>query len=117
MWEIPANAAKTIRIGIGHQSFCTDTYTGGIVVKGRQLLEKYLPKDGKYADVQYDIVWEDYTSVPITNQMLWLASSILASCETIPALVNGLAFEDKEPAQSAGGYDRLQPPWLRQCRW
>ena len=35
--------AKTIKIGIGHQSMCTDTYTAGIIVKELKLLEKYLP--------------------------------------------------------------------------
>src|SRR6516162_3391597 len=33
-------AAETIDIAIGHQSMCTDTYTGGIVIKELKLLEK-----------------------------------------------------------------------------
>ena len=100
MWRIPANAAKTIRIGIGHQSFCTDTYTGGIVVKGRKLLEKYLPKDGKYADVQYDIVWEDYTSgPPITNQML-AGKLDIGVMGDYPLLVNGARFQETKSLRS-----------------
>ncbi len=100
MWAIPANAAKTIRIGIGHQSFCTDTYTGGIVVKGRKLLEKYLPKDGKYADVQYDIVWEDYTSgPPITNQML-AGKLDIGIMGDYPLLVNGARFQETKSLRS-----------------
>src|SRR5262249_60018553 len=64
-------ALETIRIGIGHQSLCTDTYSGGITVKQRGLLDKHLPRAGKYAGVKYDVVWEDYTSgPPITNQMM-----------------------------------------------
>lgn len=47
--------AETIRIAIGHQSMCTDTYTAGIVVKELKLLEKHLPTTGKYADVEYDV--------------------------------------------------------------
>ena len=63
--------AETIRIAIGHQSMCTDTYTAGIVVKELKLLEKYLPTTGKYADVKYDVSWSDYSSGgPITNQMM-----------------------------------------------
>ncbi|MGB1061696.1 MAG: hypothetical protein ACPGZU_16265 [Ketobacter sp.] len=63
--------AEDIRIAIGHQSMCTDTYTAGIVVKELKLLEKYLPKDGKYKDAEYDISWSDYSSGgPITNQMM-----------------------------------------------
>src|SRR6266567_7505856 len=100
MWRIPANAAKTIRIGIGHQSFCTDTYTGGIVVKGRKLLEKYLPKDGKYADVQYDIVWEDYTSgPPITSQML-AGKLDVGIMGDYPLLVNGARFQETKSLRS-----------------
>ncbi len=40
-------AADTVEVSIGHQSMCTDTYTGGIVIKEMKLLEKHLPKDGK----------------------------------------------------------------------
>ena len=62
-------SAEKISIAIGHQSMCTDTYTAGIVVKELELLEKYLPTDGKYADAEYDISWADYSSGgPITNQ-------------------------------------------------
>jgi len=60
----PGAAQETIRIGIGHQSLCTDTYSGGITVKQLGLLEKHLPRTGKYAGAKYDIVWEDYTSGP-----------------------------------------------------
>jgi len=58
---LPA-AAETIPITIGHQSMCTDTYTGGIVIKELGLLEKYLPKDGRYKDATYEISWSDYSS-------------------------------------------------------
>ena len=53
--------AKTIEIGIGHQSMCTDTYTAGIMIKELGLLEKHLPHDGQYKDVQYDVSWSDYS--------------------------------------------------------
>src|ERR1043166_8173368 len=67
---IPA-AAETIDIAIGHQSMCTDTYTGGITIKELKLLEKHLPHDGKYAGATYNVSWADYASGgPITNQML-----------------------------------------------
>ena len=71
LMSIPTTAQETIRIGIGHQSLCTDTYSGGITVKQLGLLDKHLPRSGKYAGAKYDVVWEDYTSgPPITNQML-----------------------------------------------
>lgn len=85
--------AKTVRIAIGHQSMCTDTYTAGIVVKELKLLEKYLPKTGKYADVEYDISWSDYSSGgPITNQMM--ANKLnFGVMGDYPLIVNGANFQ------------------------
>ncbi|MFT6910559.1 MAG: NitT/TauT family transport system substrate-binding protein, partial [Oleiphilaceae bacterium] len=63
--------AETVKIAIGHQSMCTDTYTAGIVVKELKLLEKYLPTAGKYKDIDFEVSWSDYSSGgPITNQMM-----------------------------------------------
>ena len=63
-------AAETIDIGVGHQSMCTDTYPAGIIVKELKLLEKHLPRTGKYAGVTYNVTWSDYESgAPITNQI------------------------------------------------
>ncbi len=85
--------AKTIQINVGHQSMCTDTYTGGIVVKELKLLEKHLPKTGKYQDVQYEINWSDYSSGgPITNQMLANKLNIGVMGD-YPLLVNGAKFQ------------------------
>ena len=85
--------AKTIKIGIGHQSMCSDTYTAGIIVKELKLLEKHLPKSGKYAGVKYDIKWADYSSGgPITNQML--ASKLnIGVMGDYPLIVNGAKFQ------------------------
>lgn len=87
-------SAETIRIGIGHQSMCTDTYPAGIVVKELKLLEKHLPHDGKYAGADYDIVWSDYESgAPITNQML--ANKLnFGVMGDYPLVVNGAKFQE-----------------------
>src|SRR2546422_8848698 len=67
----PAGPEDVVRIGIGHQCLCTDTYSGGITIKELGLLQKHLPKDRKYKGGKYAIVWEDYPSgPPITNQLL-----------------------------------------------
>ncbi len=88
----PANA-KTIQIGIGHQSMCTDTYTAGIVIKELKLLEKHLPKDGKYKGVEFDIKWSDYSSGgPITSQMLANKLNIGVMGD-YPLVVNGAKFQ------------------------
>ena len=85
--------AKPIQIGIGHQSMCTDTYTAGIVIKELKLLEKHLPKTGKYKDAEYQITWADYSSGgPITNQMLAnkLSFGVMGD---YPLIVNGAKFQ------------------------
>ncbi len=90
---IPA-AAETIDIAIGHQSMCTDTYTGGIVIKELKLLEKHLPHDGKYAGATYNISWADYASGgPITNQML-AGKLNFGVMGDYPLIVNGSKFQE-----------------------
>lgn len=88
--------AERIKISIGHQSMCTDTYTAGIIVKELGLLEKYLPKVGKYAEAEYDISWADYSSGgPITNQML--ANKLnFGVMGDYPLIVNGAKFQETD---------------------
>ena len=88
--------SEDIRIAIGHQSMCTDTYTAGIVVKELKLLEKYLPTDGKYKDANYDISWSDYSSGgPITNQMMANKLNIGVMGD-YPLIVNGAKFQQTD---------------------
>jgi len=88
--------AKTIEINIGHQSMCTDTYTAGIVVKELKLLEKHLPKTGKYKDANFQVSWSDYSSGgPITNQML--ANKLnFGVMGDYPLIVNGAKFQETQ---------------------
>ncbi len=85
--------AETVKIAIGHQSMCTDTYTAGIVVKELKLLEKYLPTDGKYKDIDFEVSWSDYSSGgPITNQMM--ANKLnFGVMGDYPLIVNGAKFQ------------------------
>lgn len=88
--------AETIKVSIGHQSMCTDTYTAGIVVKELKLLEKFLPKTGKYKDAKFDISWSDYSSGgPITNQMLANKLNIGVMGD-YPLIVNGAKFQQTD---------------------
>jgi NitT/TauT family transport system substrate-binding protein len=92
--------AKTIDIGIGHQSTVTNTVPGGIILQKLGLLEKHLPKDGKYAGVTYKIDYQDYTSgPPITNQMMAgkLSFGVMGD---YPLIVNGAKFEETGRAES-----------------
>ena len=88
--------AETVRIAIGHQSTCFDTYTGGIIVKELNLLPKFLPHDGKYKDATYDIGFSDYTSgPPITNMML--ANKLdIGVMGDYPLIVNGAKFQETD---------------------
>src|SRR3954467_2067059 len=83
-------AAETIDIAIGHQSMCTDTYTGGIVIKELGLLEKNLPANGKDT---YRVTWSDYSSgAPITNEML-AGKLNVGVMGDYPLIVNGAKFQ------------------------
>ena len=90
------SAAEKIKIAIGHQSMCTDTYTAGIIVKELGLLEKFLPTDGKYADAEYSVSWSDYSSGgPITNQMM--ANKLnFGVMGDYPLIVNGAKFQETD---------------------
>jgi NitT/TauT family transport system substrate-binding protein len=92
--------AETIHIGIGHQSMCTDTYSAGIVIKELKLLEKHLPRTGKYKGATYDIGWSDYSSGgPITNQML--ANKLqIGVMGDYPLIVNGAKFQATDSLRS-----------------
>ena len=83
------HAKDTVVIGIGTQNTTTNTVTGGIVIKQLKLLEKYLPKTGKYADIEFELDWQNFTSgPPITNGMV--ANKIqIGMMGDYPLLVNG----------------------------
>src|SRR6185503_12992963 len=100
VFSVPSAVAQTIRVALGHQSMCTDTYSGGIVVKELKLLEKHLPKTGKYQKAKYDIDWKDYASgPPITNMML--ANKLdFGVMGDYPLIVNGAKFQETESLRS-----------------
>nr|WP_309391886.1 ABC transporter substrate-binding protein [Chelatococcus sambhunathii] len=84
-----AVSAETIHIGLGTQNTTTNTVTGGVVLKELGLLEKHLPKSGKYKDVSYSFSWQNFTSgPPITNGMM--ADNIqIGMMGDYPLMVNG----------------------------
>lgn len=62
---------ETIRVAIGTQDTTINCATGGLLIRELKLLEKYLPRDDKYKDAQYDIQWKNFTSgAPLTNEMV-----------------------------------------------
>jgi len=85
-------AAETIRVAIGTQDTTINCATGGLLVRELHLLEKYLPHDGKYKDVRYDIEWHNFTSgAPLTNEMVADKLDFGAMAD-FPGALNGAAF-------------------------
>lgn len=85
--------AETVTVGIGTQDTTTNTVTGGIVLKEMHLIEKYLPKTGKYKDINFKIEWQNFTSgPPVTNGMV--ANTLqIGMMGDYPLLVNGAVFQ------------------------
>ncbi|MBE9138649.1 ABC transporter substrate-binding protein [Nodosilinea sp. LEGE 07088] len=90
-----SNSGEVIRIAIGTQDQVINTAVGGATVRELELLEKYLPTDGKYEGVEYDIQWSSYTSgPPITNKML--ADQIdIGLMGDFPAVINLIKFQQE----------------------
>ena len=90
-----ASNGEVIRISIGTQEQVINTAVGGATVRELGLLEKYLPKTGKYEGVEYKIEWSSYTSgPPITNKML--ADQIdIGLMGDFPAVINLIKFQEE----------------------
>lgn len=88
-----AARAEVVTVGIGIQNTTTNTVTAGAVIKELKLLEKYLPKTGKYQDIQFEFDWQNFTSgPPVTNGML--ANKLqIGMMGDYPLLVNGATFQ------------------------
>jgi NitT/TauT family transport system substrate-binding protein len=86
---VQAADKQVVSIGIGTQNTTTNTATGGIVIKELKLLEKHLPKTGKYANVEWKLDWQNFTSgPPVTNGMV--ANKLqIGMMGDYPLLVNG----------------------------
>lgn len=88
-----AARAETIRVAIGTQDTTINCATGGLLIRELKLLEKFLPRDGKYKDAQYDIQWKNFTSgAPLTNEMV-AGKLDLGSMADFPGSFNGAAFQ------------------------
>ena len=85
--------AEVVTVGIGTQNTTTNTVTGGIVIKELGLLEKHLPKTGKYKDIEFKLEWQNFSSgPPVTNGMV--ANTLqIGMMGDYPLLVNGATFQ------------------------
>lgn len=96
----PPVLAKTLTIGIGTQDTTTNTATVGTVIRELGLLQKFLPHTGKYANITYDIEWQNFTSgPPVTNGMM--ADKLqIGMMGDYPLVVNGYTFEHNPQSKS-----------------
>lgn len=86
--------AETIRIAIGTQDTTINCATGGLLIRELGLLDKYLPKDGKYQDAKYEIEWKNFTSgAPLTNEMV-AGKLDFGAMADFPGSFNGVAHLD-----------------------
>ncbi|WP_426433658.1 ABC transporter substrate-binding protein [Bradyrhizobium genosp. P] len=99
MFAGPA-AAETVTIGIGTQDTTTNTVTTGVVIRQLHLLEKYLPTSGKYANIKFELEWQNFTSgPPVTNGMM--ANKLqFGAMGDYPLVVNGFTFENNPESKS-----------------
>ncbi|MCD8489005.1 MAG: LysR substrate-binding domain-containing protein [Desertifilum sp.] len=59
---------ETLTLTIGTQNWTVQTITAGLVMQRLGLLEHFLPKEGAYSGVQYQIQWRDfYSGAPIVE--------------------------------------------------
>ncbi len=85
--------AETIRVAIGTQDTTINCATGGLLIRELKLIEKYLPRTGKYKDVTYDVQWKNFTSgPPLTNEMVADKLDIGAMAD-FPGSLNAAAFQ------------------------
>jgi NitT/TauT family transport system substrate-binding protein len=99
-WTGGAGAQSIVKIGIGTQDTTTNTVTTGVIIRQLKLLEKHLPKDGKYADIKFEFDWNNFTSgPPVTNGMM--ANKLqFGAMGDYPLIVNGFTFQSNPESQS-----------------
>jgi NitT/TauT family transport system substrate-binding protein len=87
-----AHAGETIRVAIGTQDTTINCATGGLIIRELNLLQKYLPHDGKYKNVTYDIQWKNFTSgAPVTGEMV-AGKLDIGDMADFPGVNNGSTF-------------------------
>ncbi|MFO5896973.1 nitrate ABC transporter substrate-binding protein, partial [Pseudomonas aeruginosa] len=84
--------AETIRVAIGTQDTTINCAAGGLLIRELGLLEKYLPRDGRYKDADYRVEWKNFTSgAPLTNEMV-AGKLDFGAMADFPGTFNGVAF-------------------------
>ena len=62
------SSAETITLNLGVQNGTIPTITAGLILQRLRLLEYFLPRTGRYAQVKYNIQWHNFLSgMPISE--------------------------------------------------
>jgi len=91
----PSADKKVIRIAIATQDQTINTATGGPIIREEKLLEKHLPKTGKYQNVEYKIEWSSHTSGPPINNKMLANQVDIGMMGDFPLTINMNTFRDK----------------------
>ena len=92
-------AQTTVTIGIGpgyHNEYSDDR----VHYRELKLLEKHLPKTGKYANTKFELDWNNFTSgPPVTNGMMAdkLQFGVMGD---FPLVVNGFTFQSNPESKA-----------------
>src|SRR5688500_2565937 len=93
LFGVSAQAGETIRVAIGTQDTTINCATGGPLVRELDLLSKYLPKTGKYANVKYDIRWENQPTGAQLNSK-YLANQLdIVQMADFPSVIGATALK------------------------
>jgi NitT/TauT family transport system substrate-binding protein len=87
-------AAESVRIAIGTQDTTINCAAGGPLVRELKLLEKYLPHDGKYKDVTYDIQWESQPTGGQLNSKFLNNQLDIVQMADFPSVIGATAFAE-----------------------
>ncbi|MGY4257390.1 ABC-type nitrate/sulfonate/bicarbonate transport system substrate-binding protein [Bradyrhizobium sp. USDA 4516] len=109
--------AETIRVAVGTQDTTINCATGGLLIRQLKLLEKFLPHDGKYKDVTYDIQWKNFTSgAPLTNEMV-AGKLDFGAMADFPGSLNGGPSGKSAGAASSSACCRAAPKAAEMASW
>jgi NitT/TauT family transport system substrate-binding protein len=89
----PAIERETVRIAIGTQDTTINCAAGGPLVRELHLLEKYLPKGGKYAHVKYDLKWENQPTGAQLNSKVLANQLDIVQMADFPAVLGATSFK------------------------
>jgi NitT/TauT family transport system substrate-binding protein len=89
----PSWARETVRVAIGTQDTTINCAAGGPLVRELRLLDKYLPRTGRYQDVDYDIRWENQPTGAQLNSK-YLANQLdIVMMADFPSVIGATALE------------------------